>query len=314
MVSPFCSIRRRISPERPRLTASGFRRTSVRSVAPSAIAGGRGAATKALRAQRPEGFVPLERTAQVGFQRAAGRYERGRPEAPPAAIDALVKSLRISIRSTVLELGAGTGKLSRHLAPRTGLYIALEPVAAMREQFRTALPEVPLVTGIAEMLPLRDSSVDAVVAAQAFHWFDVPRAMGEMHRVLRPGGTVGLLWNARDESVDWVHRETEIMDRYDRRGPRYARGEWLAAWNRTPGFAPLELQSFPFVQRMDRDTALDRFTSVSFIASLEGPRYAEAEAALKGLLDTHPQTASRAEIELPYQCEVYISHALPRPD
>ncbi|MGC2288393.1 MAG: class I SAM-dependent methyltransferase [Thermoplasmata archaeon] len=257
--------------------------------------------------------MPIERTAQVGFQRAAGRYERGRPEAPAAAVDALVRSLELSHRSAVLELGAGTGKLSRHLAPRTGRYLALEPVPGMREQFRRTLPDVPLVAGLAEMLPLHESSVDAVVAAQAFHWFDIPRAMHEMHRVLRPGGMVGLLWNVRDESVDWVHQETAILDRYDGRAPRYHRGVWREAWNRAPGFAPLEKETFPFVQRMDRDTALDRFTSISFISSLDGARYAEAEAALKTLLDTHPQTAGRPQIELPYQCEVYTSRRIARP-
>jgi SAM-dependent methyltransferase len=251
--------------------------------------------------------VPIEPSARIGFQRGAGRYERGRPEAPTVAIDALVRSLGISDRSTVLELGAGTGKLSRRLEPRSGRYLALEPVPGMREQFRRALPSVSLVAGIAERLPLPDSSVDAVVAAQALHWFDIPTAMGEMHRVLRPRGTVGLLWNVRDESVDWVHRATEILDRYDDRAPRYRRGAWREVWNRTAGFTPLEKQSFPFSQRLNRDTALDRFTSISFIASLETVRYAEAEAALKELLDTHPQTVGRSEIELPYQCEIYTS-------
>lgn len=257
--------------------------------------------------------MPLAPAARVGFQRGAGRYERGRPEAPPTAIDALERSLGISGRSTVLELGAGTGKLSRLLAPRSGRYVAIEPVRAMREQFRKTVPDVPLVAGLAERIPLRKSTVDAVVAAQAFHWFDVPRAMAEMHRVLRLGGTVGLLWNARDESVDWVHRATELMDRYDARGPRYRSGAWRAAWESTPGFAPLEKRSFPFVQRLDRAAALDRFTSVSFIASLDDARYAEAVAALQGLLDTHPQTAGRPEIELPYQSEIYLSRSIPYP-
>ncbi|MFZ0830215.1 MAG: class I SAM-dependent methyltransferase [Thermoplasmata archaeon] len=257
--------------------------------------------------------MPLEPSARVGFQRAAGRYERGRPEAPPEAIDALVQTLGISPRSTVLELGAGTGKLSRFLVPRAGRYMALEPVPAMRDHFRRILPTVPLLNGIAEMLPLHDATIDAVVAAQAFHWFDIPRAMNEMHRVLRPGGTVGLLWNVRDESVDWIHQETHIMDRYDDRGPRYHRGIWREAWNLTSGFEPLEKQSIPFVQQLDRDSALDRFTSISFIASLEGARYIEAEGALKGLLDTHPQTAGRPEIELPYQCEIYTSRSIPLP-
>lgn len=258
--------------------------------------------------------MPIEPTAQVGFQRAAERYERGRPEAPPAAIEALVLSLGISGQSRVLELGAGTGKLSRRLAPRAGQYVALEPVAGMREQFRRAVPDVSLVAGIAEMLPLRNATVDAVVAAQAFHWFDVPRAMDEMRRVLRPDGTVGLLWNLRDESVDWVRQATEILNRYDARGPRYRSGVWREAWNRTPGFTPLEKQSFSFVQRLGRDAALDRFTSISFIASLEGARYREAHSSLRTLLDTHPQTAARTEITLPYQCEVYTARRTDRRD
>jgi SAM-dependent methyltransferase len=258
--------------------------------------------------------MPIEPAAQVGFQRAAARYERGRPEAPLAAIEALTLSLGISSASTVAELGAGTGKLSRLLAPRAGRYVAVEPVPAMREQFRRALSGVPLIAAVSEMLPFRTSSIDAVVAAQAFHWFDIPRAMGEMHRALRPGGAVGLLWNVRDESVDWVHRATEVMDRYETRGPRFRNYAWLASWNRTPGFAPLDKQTFPFVQRVDRDAALDRFTSVSFIASLDTVRFAEAEASLKDLLDTHPQTAGRATIEIPYRCELYSSRSVERTD
>jgi SAM-dependent methyltransferase len=255
--------------------------------------------------------VPVETSARIGFQRAADRYARARPEAPPSAIDALGRTLGISQDSTVLELGAGTGKLTRLLAPRAGLYLALEPLAAMREQFRRAGVNASLVVGLAETLPVREARVDAIVAAQAFHWFDIPRTLREIHRVLRPGGTVGLLWNVRDESVDWVHRVTEILDRYEDRAPRYRSGAWRQAWDPSLGFAPLEKQSFPFVQRLDRATALDRFTSVSFIASLNEGRYREAEAALRELLDAHPQTAGRSEIDLPYQCEIYTSRSLP---
>jgi SAM-dependent methyltransferase len=257
--------------------------------------------------------MPIAAAARVGFQRGAERYERGRPEAPPAAIEALGRSLGISRQSTVLELGAGTGKLSRLLAPQAGRYVAIEPVPAMRDQFRRTVRGVPLVAGLAEMIPFRESTVDVVVAAQAFHWFDIPRAMAEMHRVLLPGGAVGLLWNARDESVDWVRQATELLDRYDARGPRYRDGAWRTTWDRTPGFAPLEKQSFPFVQRLDREAALDRFTSVSFIASLDDARYGQAVEALQGLLDSHPQTAGRPEIELPYASEIYTSKSVPYP-
>lgn len=251
--------------------------------------------------------MPVDPRARVGFQRAAGKYERARPEAPSVAIDALARALRLSLRSTVVELGAGTGKLSRMLAPRAGVYVALEPVPAMRQQFRQVLPAVPIVGGIAEMLPIRPSSVDAIAAAQAFHWFDVPRTMSEMRRVLRPNGAVGLLWNVRDESVDWVRQVTAIIDAYDEGGPRFRRREWREAWADTPGFEPLELQSFPFVHHADRETTLARFTSVSFIASLDEGRYAEAEAKLRHFLDTNPATAGRPQIELPYNCEVYTS-------
>ncbi len=285
----------------------------MRSVPASAIGVDRGAATKALMRPRSAGPVPIERTARIGFERAAERYERGRPEVPPDAVEALVHTLSISERSAVLELGAGTGKFSRLFGPRAGRYLALEPVPGMRALFRRQLPHIPLVAGVAEALPVRAGRFDAIVAVQAFHWFDASRAMEEMRRVLRPGGAVGLVWNARDESVDWVHQESRILDRYDEREPRYADGAWRAAWKDPPGFSPLELQTFSFVQRMDRATALDRFLSISFIASLDAERHAEAEAAIGSLLDTHPETAGRPEIELPYRCEVYTSHRLPGP-
>jgi SAM-dependent methyltransferase len=253
--------------------------------------------------------MPLNLLARVGFQQGAERYERARPEAPPVAVDALVRVLEISERARVLEVGAGTGKLSRLVAPHAGSYVAIEPVPAMRTQFREALPGIPLLSGLAERLPLRSSTVDAVAAAQAFHWFDAPRAIAEMHRVLRPGGTVGLLWNVRDESMEWVRAMTHVIDRYSGGGPRFRDSTWRSAWAQAPGFEPLEKLAFPFVQRLDRDTTVARFTSVSFVASLGESCYREAEAAIRHLLDTHPQTAGRDKIELPYRCEIYFTRA-----
>ena len=120
---------------------------------------------------------------------------------------AIVERLDLRPGRTVLELGAGTGKLTTRLVPTGARIVALEPVPGMRTKLAAALggaPGVEIVDGTAEAIPLPAGSVDAVVAAQAFHWFDAIRALSEIHRVLRPGGRFVLAWNRRDESVPWV--------------------------------------------------------------------------------------------------------------
>ncbi len=189
--------------------------------------------------------MPIDSLARVGFERAADQDERGRPEPPLEAVDLLGSALDLSRNSTVLELGAGTGKLSRRLAPKVGRYLALEPLRAMRERFRAFVPDASLAAGVAERIPVRSSVIDAVTAAQAFHWFDGARAIPEIHRVLRPGGSVGLLWNLRDDSLDWVAEASAILDRYDPGGPRFRR--WREAWDAAAGFGPLQHREFRFV-------------------------------------------------------------------
>ncbi len=221
-----------------------------------------------------------------------------------AAVDLLRTALDLPRNSTVLELGAGTGKLSRLLAPTVGHYIALEPVRAMRERFQAFVPDPSLVTGVAERIPLRSSVVDGVTAAQAFHWFDGARAVAEIRRVLRPGGSVGLLGNLRDESLDWVTEASGILDRYDPGGPRFRRSRWQAEWDGAAGFSPLQHREFRFVHRAGRETILAWFTFMSFIAALPPARRAEAETAFRRLLDRHPRTSGRDPIDLSYICHV----------
>ncbi|WP_432495567.1 class I SAM-dependent methyltransferase [Kineococcus gypseus] len=134
------------------------------------------------------------------FGAAAAVYERARPGYPDEALDwVLPPGAR-----RVLDLGAGTGKLTRQLVARGLEVVAVEPTAGMREQFRAVLPGVELLEGTGEEVPLPDGDVDAVLVAQAWHWVDPERAAPEVARVLRPGGWLGLLWNVRDPSVDWV--------------------------------------------------------------------------------------------------------------
>ena len=139
-----------------------------------------------------------ERSLSFGSQAAA--YERGRPSYPPEAVDWLLPD---GARD-VLDLGAGTGKLTSRLIERGLNVVAVDPIAELLDVLRTTLPDTPALSGSAEQIPLPDNSIDAVLVAQAWHWFDPDRAAAEIARVLRPGGRLGLLWNVRDERLGWV--------------------------------------------------------------------------------------------------------------
>jgi SAM-dependent methyltransferase len=143
-----------------------------------------------------------ERSLSFGSQAAA--YERGRPSYPPEAVDWLLAPTDTWVARDVLDLGAGTGKLTTRLVERGLTVIAVDPIAEMLEMLRTALPDTPALLGSAEQIPLPDNAVDAVLVAQAWHWFDQERAVAEIARVLRPGGRLGVLWNTRDERSGWV--------------------------------------------------------------------------------------------------------------
>ena len=145
------------------------------------------------------------RDAQFGtaFGAVARDYERGRPGYPPEAIDAITRGLHLERGSVVVDLAAGTGKLTRELIERFHRVIAIEPLVEMRARLARTTPRAEALEGTAEHLPLPDASANAVLVAQAFHWFDGRRALGEIARVLRPGGGLGLLWN----TTPWERRE-----------------------------------------------------------------------------------------------------------
>ena len=136
----------------------------------------------------------------LSFGAEAAAYERGRPSYPPEAIDWLLPP---GARD-VLDLGAGTGKLTTRLVERGLGVVAVDPIPEMLELLSNSLPDTPALLGTAEDIPLPDNSVDAVLVAQAWHWFDVELAVKEVARVLRPGGRLGLVWNAQDERLGWV--------------------------------------------------------------------------------------------------------------
>src|SRR3954471_16036477 len=151
------------------------------------------------------------------FGPAAADYERARPSYPPEAIEVLRRELAVGPGLRVCDLAAGTGKLTRLLVATGADVVAVEPVPGMRAQLAEVLPEIEALDGTAEAIPLDDASVDAVTVAQAFHWFKFDEALAEIKRVLRPGGWVVILFNRRDERVDWVRTWSDVIEWHGRR-------------------------------------------------------------------------------------------------
>lgn len=248
--------------------------------------------------------MPIDRVAASGFEAGADAYERARPGYPPDAVAWLVERLGIRSDSCVVDLGAGTGKLTELIVPTRARVIAVEPVDAMRARLAALLPMVTAVAGAAEAMPLASGSAGAVVAAQAFHWFDAPLALAEIHRVLAPGGRLGLVWNARDTSVDWVREMADILDEFGDAIRRHESGEWRRAFP-APGFGTLEERTFSNVQPIAPEGIVDRVASTSFIARLPDRERARVLERIRSLVGSHPQTAGREEIEFPHQTRVY---------
>jgi len=244
------------------------------------------------------------------YDRAAGAYERGRPEYPPEAVAYLASVLGLSPATRVLDLAAGTGKFTRQLVASGADIVAVEPIAGMRARLRENLPTIDIREGTAESIPLADQSVDAVTVAQAFHWFRGPEALREIHRVLKPEGILALVWNVRDESVDWVRRLSGLMDPHGGGAPRYHTGLWRKAFEEPNGFTSLVLREFPFAHGGTLEQIVDRAASTSFVAGMTNAAREALLEEIRHMLRTHPQTRGLETIVFPYRTEVYTCSKL----
>jgi SAM-dependent methyltransferase len=216
----------------------------------------------------------------AGYARSVAAYERGRPGYPPAAVDFLAARLRLRPGRTVVDLAAGTGKLTRPLLATGAEVVAVEPVAEMR----TALPSgARALEGTAEKMPLNTGSADAVAVAQAFHWFDGDAALAEIHRVLRPGCSLALVWNRRHMADPGNQVIEELIAPYRGHTSALHTGAWRAAFERTKLFGPLEERVFPNEQSLDADGLADRVASVSFIAALDEKERTKVLRAVRAL-------------------------------
>jgi SAM-dependent methyltransferase len=243
----------------------------------------------------------MHEAAAKGFAKEAQAYARGRPEYPAALDQWLRDDLKLDETCTVVDLGAGTGKFTRRLQATGANIIAIEPVQEMLAQLTRAVPSVAARSGTAEEIPVNDGAVDAVVCAQSFHWFATKTALNEIHRVLRPRGSLGLVWNVRDESADWAAAMTAILAPYEGNAPRYRSGEWRRLFP-AEGFGPLREKHFPHGHTgAPEQVIVDRVLSISFIAALERPQQHVVAARLRDLIAKSPALRGCDEVTVPYE-------------
>ncbi|MBI2704640.1 MAG: methyltransferase domain-containing protein [Actinobacteria bacterium] len=255
--------------------------------------------------------------AAAGFARGAGDYEKARPSYAPEAIALIARTADLGPARRVLDLAAGTGKLTRQLVPTGADLVAVEPVAEMRATLAELCPGVEILDGTAESIPLPDHSVDAVTVAQAFHWFDAPSALREINRVLKPERTLVLMWNVRDERVPWVKAFTELLvarsggrpytpyHSIDETAGEAMTGDFVADIGAAGLFGAVSHAEFANPQRTSPEGVVARAASTSFVAALPEARRVALLDEVRELIATHADTAGRDELVFPHTTWVW---------
>ncbi len=228
------------------------------------------------------------------FAGVAEAYDRARPSYPEDALGWLVPAEK----ARVLELGAGTGKLTELLVAAGHDVIATDPLPEMLDHLRKRLPGVATAVASAEQIPLASRSIDVIVCAQAFHWFDHDVALPEIARVLRPGGTLALVWNMRDEGIPWVRKLGTVIGSEDR-------PDLAAPVEQCEYFGSVEYGEFRFWQTVRRPELFDLVRSRSYVATLSDAEREEVLARVGALYDDYGRGPDG--MQLPYLTRCFRS-------
>jgi SAM-dependent methyltransferase len=252
--------------------------------------------------------MAIDPRAEQAFGSQADAYERHRPGWPPKAVSRALRCLGFGADAEVVDLAAGTGKLTRELIPLVRRVIAVEPSADMRRALAAAVPRAEVLEGTAEAMPLPDASVDAVFAAEAFHWFATREAVAEIARAVRPGGGIGLLWNIHELGGERWH--TEIFTALGEVGApapgqlgRHQLERWGEAFEGAP-FDSFEEFTVAHEQHTDVPGLVEHVLTWSHLRVLPEARREELRRALLSALEReHPGS----DVAIPYRTQVYCA-------
>ena len=246
--------------------------------------------------------VEIDRSGRTAWTDAeiAVLYDRARPGYPPEAVEFALQPLRDRPDLRALDVGAGTGKLTRQLCAAGVTTIAVEPAPGMLKVLKHTVSRAQVLAGSAEELPLPDAAVDLVAVGQAFHWFDLDRALPELARVLRPGGRLALFYNSRDGSVAWVRALAGLIgdhrdhaDAHRERDPRVM-----------GSFEPEAFAEFRHQQELDADGLAELVGTRSYAIRMPPAERAALLGRVRELARTHPQLVGRQHFYLPYVAAV----------
>jgi len=232
------------------------------------------------------------------FGSRAADYAEHRPDYPVDAVRWALAPISTAT-PTVLDLAAGTGKLTAVIASLGLDVIAVEPDDAMRAKLAALMPEVTAVSGTAEQIPLADASVDAVLVGQALHWFDHEKALPEIGRVLRPGGVLAGLWNDDDLTIEWVRNLDRIHSSTDNRQNK--RGIDLPT--QLGPFGELAHREFRHAQRRTAESLVATASTHSLFLTMAEPERSRTLDAMLAYLKSQPETAD-GEFDYPLRTEV----------
>ncbi|KDO27079.1 hypothetical protein SPRG_07789 [Saprolegnia parasitica CBS 223.65] len=260
--------------------------------------------TKAVHAVAKHGFVN------------ASLYDKARPGFPREALAALWPPSLDPATATVLEIGSGTGKFTSLLRndAKIANLVAVEPLQGMRATFEALFPDVRCVDGTATALPVADDSQDALFIAQAFHWFDNRDALVEFRRVLKPNGSLGLIWNMEDATTPWVAKLRAIYEAYDGVAPQYRTGKWANVFAASPDlFGPLSHTCLRRVVPVaSKDQIWERVLSKSYISTATPDVQARVKADVMAILDAADfEIDADGCILYPYVTDIYVTTPTP---